>query len=244
MIPKKIHYCWFGKNAEPKLMKKCIASWKRFLPDYKIKRWDETNSPLNEKFLADALKQKKWSRASDFARYFAVFNEGGLYFDTDVEALKSFNSLLGEKCFFGFQSDCSKNCPPLNKSVACGVFGAERQNPFIGELLEGLRKIPAKKQAPYTGPQFLSEMLIKKGLKKYADFPFKIAGVKLFPLKYFYSHPLLSERKKLSKKHQADCYSVHYWTASWVESENIALKARVFLMRLKTKILSSFKKRV
>jgi hypothetical protein len=102
-IPKKIHYCWFGKKEKPLSVRKCIESWRRVMPDYEIKEWNEDNSPWQYSYMSRVYDSGNWSKVSDFVRFYALFTEGGFYFDTDVEVLKSMNSFLNDSCFFGYQ---------------------------------------------------------------------------------------------------------------------------------------------
>lgn len=105
-IPRIIHYCWFGGNPLPEMAKKCIASWKKYCPDYEIKEWNETNFDLNyNDYVAEAYKAKKWAFVSDVARLYALVNYGGVYMDTDVEIIKPIDSLLKYESVSGFESD-------------------------------------------------------------------------------------------------------------------------------------------
>lgn len=89
MIPKIVHYCWFGGNPLPEDAIKCIESWKKYLPDYEIKEWNESNFDLDCcQFVKDAYKEKKWAFITDYVRLYAMVNEGGIYMDTDVEVCK------------------------------------------------------------------------------------------------------------------------------------------------------------
>ena len=94
-IPKVIHYCWFGGNPLPEMALKCIESWKKFLPDYEIKEWNEKNFDLNIcEYVKEAYQAKKWAFVSDYARFWILYHEGGVYFDTDVEVIK-------QRCVYG-----------------------------------------------------------------------------------------------------------------------------------------------
>ena len=89
-MEKIIHYCWFGGKPLPKLAKKCIKSWKKFLPDFEIREWNETNFDINiTKFSKQAYDAKKWAFVSDVARIYALKNYGGIYFDTDMIVTKN-----------------------------------------------------------------------------------------------------------------------------------------------------------
>jgi mannosyltransferase OCH1-like enzyme len=105
MIPKVIHYCWFGGKPLPELAKKCIASWKKKCPDYEIKEWNETNFDLSSnRYLQEAIKMKKWAFASDYIRLAVLYNEGGIYLDTDVEILKPLDKFLRHDFFTNFEN--------------------------------------------------------------------------------------------------------------------------------------------
>ena len=106
MIPKKIHYCWFGGNPLPPLAKKCIASWKKYCPDYEIKEWNETNFDVNAlAYTREAFEARKWAFITDVVRLQALVTEGGIYMDTDVEVLKPLDSLLQYEAVSGFESE-------------------------------------------------------------------------------------------------------------------------------------------
>ena len=103
MIPKVIHYCWFGNNPLPFEVKKCIDSWKKICPDYEIKRWDETNFDVYQNdFIKSAYGSKAWAFVSDYARLKIVYDEGGIYLDTDVELKKSLDELRKNEGFLLF----------------------------------------------------------------------------------------------------------------------------------------------
>ena len=113
-IPKIIHYCWFGGNSIPELGLKCIESWKKYFPDYEIRQWDETNFDLNiNNYVKEAYEQKKWAFVSDYARFWILYNYGGIYFDTDVEVVKKPSEEIINSCFMG-EEDSNHN---WNKST-------------------------------------------------------------------------------------------------------------------------------
>ena len=104
MIPKIIHYCWFGRNPLPQSAKECIASWKKFLPDYEIKEWNEDNFDVNiTTYTSEAYKARKFAFVSDYARFWILYNYGGLYFDTDVEILKPLDDIIQRGGFMGIE---------------------------------------------------------------------------------------------------------------------------------------------
>lgn len=110
MIPKKIHYCWFGRGEKSKLMERCIASWKRFCPDYEIIEWNEDNFDVTQyPYASYCLREKKYAFLSDFVRLAVVYQQGGFYFDTDVELLKKPDELLRYDAFYGFENNSKVN---------------------------------------------------------------------------------------------------------------------------------------
>ena len=129
MIPKTIHYCWFGGGAIPEKDKQCINSWKRICPEYEIVLWNEDNYDVSRlEYMKQAYDCKKWGFVPDYARLDIIYNHGGIYLDTDVEIIKSFDELLMNKGFAGFEG---------NQYVALGLgFGAEKNNILIKKLME------------------------------------------------------------------------------------------------------------
>lgn len=127
MIPKKIHYCWFGGNPLPELAKKCIDSWKLFLPDYEIKEWNESNFDLElYPFAQQAYQTKKYAFVADVVRLYALREEGGIYMDTDVEVLKPLDRFLEHAAFSGFES---------GEYVPTGIIGSEKSGKWVTKML-------------------------------------------------------------------------------------------------------------
>lgn len=130
-IPKIIHYCWFGDNEQTELVKKCIESWKKYLPDYKIREWNNSDlQSCNVKYVLDAIKEKKWAFVSDYFRLYALFTEGGIYFDSDNEVFKSFDEFLDLDFFTGYE----KYQKDIHSFTA--VVGAKKENHIIKDLLD------------------------------------------------------------------------------------------------------------
>lgn len=129
MIPKKIHYCWFGRGEKPRLAGKCIASWEKYCPDYEIIEWNEDNFPVGDyPYAKYCLENKKWAFLSDFVRLAVVRKYGGIYFDTDVELLRSPDELLKYDAFYGFEND-------NNVNTGLG-FGAAADHPTVAAMEE------------------------------------------------------------------------------------------------------------
>ena len=145
MIPKVIHYCWFGGNPLPEDAKKCIASWKKYLPDYEIKEWNESNFDVNCcPYVKEAYEAKKYAFVSDYARFHVLYQEGGLYFDTDVEVIKNMDYIIAAGNFMGFEKSLAtkqqeSGTTPRNSvlGVAPGLgLGVNPGLALLGELLD------------------------------------------------------------------------------------------------------------
>lgn len=128
MIPKVIHYCWFGGNPLPEDAVKCIESWKKYCPDYEIVEWNESNFDISSlDYTREAHQAKKWAFITDYVRLHVLATVGGIYMDTDVEVLKNLDVFLNEHGFSGFERV---------DAVHTGIMAAEKGNPFIVQLLE------------------------------------------------------------------------------------------------------------
>ena len=109
MIPKIIHYCWFGGNDKSELVERCISSWKKYCPDYKIIEWNENNYNVNKnKYTKYAYERQKWAFVSDYARIDIINTYGGFYLDTDVELMKSLDDLINNEIYFGIEKNTNK----------------------------------------------------------------------------------------------------------------------------------------
>jgi hypothetical protein len=128
VIPKVIHYCWFGKNNMKELNEKCLDSWKRYLPDYKMVLWNEDNFDINSSlYTKEAYECKKYAFVSDYVRLYALYNYGGVYMDADVEVIKPIDCFLVHSAFSGFE---------VPDYIPTGIMGAEKAHPWIKSFLD------------------------------------------------------------------------------------------------------------
>jgi mannosyltransferase OCH1-like enzyme len=204
MIPKIIHYCWFGKSTQNTLIKKCIASWKKLLPDYQIVLWNEENVDFNIPFLAEMKKNKNWAFLSDYIRMRALYDHGGIYLDTDIEVVKSFNSLITEKCFLGFES---KN--RLNTAV----LGAEKGHPFLHACMQIIEKRHETRKHYLIAPEVANQAYSTIANKN---------SVKTYPEDFFYPYnPYDANRDSPILMYQditENTYTIHHWNKAWKRS--------------------------
>lgn len=129
MIPKKIHYCWFGRGQMPELAVKCIKSWEKYLPDYEIVMWNEDNFDVNQnRYTKEAYDAKKYAFVTDYVRLYALYHHGGIYMDTDVEVIKPLDDFLNHRAFTGCED---------NMMCVTGTMASEKGHKWVEELLLG-----------------------------------------------------------------------------------------------------------
>lgn len=224
MIPKKIHYCWFGGNPKPDSVQKCINSWKRFCPDYEIIEWNESNFDIHcMPFVEQAIEAKKYAFASDVARLMVVYENGGLYFDTDVEVVRNFDALLENQAFLGFES---------NEYVNSGLgFGSEAGIDFFREHIDAYRdKVFINEDGSFNMiacPYVATELLVEKGFVQNGQEQL-VDNVRIYPIDYF--NPFDSITGKLNKTNNT--YSIHWYDASWSDISKSKLKFNRFIRRI------------
>ena len=211
MIPKVIHYCWFGGNPLPELAKICIDSWKKYLPDYEIKEWNESNFDLECcEYVKEAYQCKKWAFVSDYARFKILYDFGGLYFDTDVEIISSLDDIVSNGPFMGFEKMGNSG----NK-VAPGLgLGA---NPGLGLYKEILEMYENAHFLNEDGKQNLStvvdrttSILKKHGLRE-VNVQQTIEGVTIYPYEYFCPIDCATGKKNIT----TNTKSIHWYMDSW-----------------------------
>lgn len=212
MIPKTIHYCWFGNNTKPSSVEKCIDSWKKFCPDYEIIEWNESNFDINiNLYCKQAYEAKKWAFATDYIRLWIIYNYGGIYLDTDVEVIKSLDPLLHHDCFIGRQ-------PGFQVNTGAG-FGAVKGHELIKIMLDDYDTIPFVKENGdfdlWTCPHRNSQWLFEHGLKCDDSYQ-EIANAAIYPIEYFSPLEAYSRNLRVTDK----TYSIHHCDASWNPADN------------------------
>lgn len=209
MIPKKIHYCWFGRGEKPKLVQKCIASWQAYMPDYQIIEWNEDNFDVNQNaYMKMCYEQKKYAFLTDYLRLLIINEHGGLYFDTDVEAVKSFDALLSDKAFFGYETKDYVNTGE--------GFGAEAGNPIIKQMIAEYAPLLDGQHGMIGCPHLNTDALLKFGLRQDGTYQELSDGV-VYPLDYF--NPYDDPTGILTKT--SNTYSIHWYGKSWMSSGTV-----------------------
>lgn len=218
MIPKIIHYCWFGRGEKPALAKKCIASWRRFCPGFEICEWNEDNcDPFAIPFMAEAYAAKKFAFVSDVMRLIVLEQYGGVYFDTDVETIRDFTPLLGDEGFIGFE-----NCDFVNSGQ---VIAAEAHHPVIQAMIGEYKKLrfinPDGSVNAVGCPHINTDVMERFGLVRDGSEQL-VAGIHTYPAEYF--NPLDSITGRLTVTENT--YSIHHYAMSWLP-KHVRLKAAI-----------------
>lgn len=211
MIPKIIHYCWFGNNPLPELAIKCIESWKKYCPDYTIRQWDESNFDITScAYVREAFEEQQWAFVSDYARLKVIYENGGIYLDTDVEIIRPIDDLLENSCFCGVEP---------TGYVATGLgFGAEKGNQIVGKMLDEYRNIhfragngvydrtgcPIRNTKPLTQIGFCYNGQIWEKM-----------NVIVYPADFFCPMNRHTGEISITK----NTYSIHHYSALWISDD-------------------------
>lgn len=222
MIPKIIHYCWFGRNPLPASAKKCIDSWRKFLPDYEIKEWNEDNFDVNAiPYTQQAYEAKKYAFVSDYARFWILYHEGGLYFDTDVEVVGNMDKIVERGPFMGIEQGASWNGKPM---VAPGLgLGVEAGHPFYQKMLQVYAKQsfinPDGSQNNMTIVTYTTRELYAHGMKPSEDIQ-EVEGIWIYPADYFC--PMDSTTGIITKTERT--VAIHHYDCSWMNHNSMSFR--------------------
>lgn len=218
MIPKIIHYCWFGRGEKPELAKKCIASWRKSCPDFEIREWNEGNCDyLSIPFMAEAYAARKYAFVSDVMRLIVLEQYGGVYFDTDVEVLRDISPLLDDEGFIGFENDQFVNSGQ--------VMAAKAHHPVIQAMIEEYKKLHFTNTdgtaTPVGCPRLNTDVMERFGLIRNGREQV-VAGIHVYSADYF--NPMDSTTGKLTKTENT--YSIHWYSMSWLP-KRVQMKAKL-----------------
>lgn len=220
-IPKVIYYCWFGKGSMPSIAEKCIESWRKYCPQYKIVCINEDNFDITQnKYAKQAYEAGKWAFVSDYARLKVLYEQGGVYFDTDVELIKPIDKLIEENGYMGFDD---------NGVVSTGLgFACEKGNEVVGALLADYDDIPfILPDGSYDltpCPDRNTKVLLNLGM----DINNKnqiFMGIRMLPEDFLCPMKYYTGKKKITK----NTYSIHHFSASWISA---TAKRTIFVKRI------------
>ena len=214
MIPKKIHYCWFGENEKPLLVIECIKSWQKYCPDYEIMEWNSKNYDVHKnKYMEQAYQAKRWGFVSDYARLDIIYQYGGIYLDTDVELIRSLDDLLETDGYIGFEKKVDEECDEVYVNTGQG-FGASAFHPVVKAMMDIYKEIDfaeKKKENLKTCPYYNTAALVKLGMKK-ENVEQEICKFHIYPAEYFCPINWKSHKCELTD----NTYSIHHFEASWL----------------------------
>lgn len=203
MIPKIIHYCWFGGKPKPQSVLKYIDTWKKQCPDYKIMEWNETNYDVyKNNYVKGAYQEKKWAFVSDYCRIDVLYQYGGIYLDTDVEVLKSFDDLLSITAFVGMESETL---------VATNLIASKKNSCMIKDFLTCYDNLEFDSLNPGTNVLRLTSMLKDRYGHVGPDIDDK-EYVTIFPFEYFVANDYGTGKVKKT----INTYSIHHYTSTWL----------------------------
>lgn len=217
-IPKIIHYCWFGEKEKPDSVKKCIESWKKFLPDYQLIEWNENNFNIEKlEYTKEAYVAEKYAFVSDVARIEALYQHGGIYMDTDVEVLKTFTPLLDARCILGMEE---------KEYVATSFMAFEKEHPLVKQFLNLYESISFfdKNGQIITGTNVakLTNLLIEKGFVQENYYQELEEGIKIYPKEFFSPYDYINCHYNITE----NSYCVHHFAVSWM-SKKEQVKKRI-----------------
>jgi mannosyltransferase OCH1-like enzyme len=243
MIPKVIHYCWFGQNPLPENLVKCIESWQNVLKDYEIVVWDEKRFDVKEPlFVKEAYQLKKWAFVADYIRLHALFTEGGIYLDTDVRVIKKFDEFLDTEFFSSIEchpsimeeqnaaqylnSDGASKQPytPIpGIGMQSAFLGSRKGHPFLKECLDYYKKQHfLLSDGTYfdkiIAPTILSMNAERYGFKYIDKDQFNNNGMRIYNSEVFASRPDFVNEKS---------YAVHYCVGSWKDQRKESIIRRI-----------------
>lgn len=218
MIPKKIHYCWLSGEEFPPMIANCIDSWKRHMPDYEFVLWDTNKFDVNSVlYVKQAYEVKKYAFASDYIRLFALYTEGGIYLDSDIQVFKRFDDLLEREGFTGFES---------NEDIAAWIFASEAGNPLFKELMDYYNDkslIMPDGSIDMTPNVFpVTQTLLLHGLTL-NNTQQELDHITVFPRTYFC--PMIPN-SKVEECYTENTYCQHLFNAGWIDTEQKELVAR------------------
>lgn len=213
MIPKVIHYCWFSGEKKPRLIRRCIKSWKKVLPDYEIKCWDANSFDFNSvPYVKQAYEKKKWAFVADYVRLYALYTEGGIYLDSDVEVYKRFDEFLKYSFFAGTDI---RNLEKKQFGIEAAIMGAEKGHYYLKECLEYYNSMYFIREDGSLNikvmPDIISPILEKYGYKSLDKTQYLNNNMAIFSSAYFANCNALSYEK---------IYARHWNTSYWSPKDN------------------------
>ena len=213
VIPKIIHYCWFGGKEKPDSVIRCVESWKKYCPDYKIKEWNDSNFDIHvSDYCMEAYAAKRWAFVADYARLFFLYKYGGIYMDTDVEVIRPFDPLMNHNGFLCFEN---------NNYVSIGTFGVAVKSPLVWDFLESYKNRHFKRaDGTYdttTNLKIITQVLLERyGIRLNGKEQILLGDVLLLPMEAFIAKSYLTGWIMKDER----TYAIHHYSATWRDKES------------------------
>lgn len=217
MIPKIIHYCWFGKKSKPKEVYNLIDNWRTQLPDYKIKEWNESNFNYKQwKFCREAYETKKFAFVADVCRFYALLQEGGIYLDTDIEVIKNFDPFLLNQSFIGEER---------KHTIGSGCIGAEKDTPWIRNFIS---MYDNKDFINWKGRllDYPNTIYLTKYLQKCENPP------RIYPMDFFCAKDYKTQELNIT----SNTVCIHHYAATWFNKPTIINRIKNLIAKLKANL--------
>lgn len=233
-IPKVIHYCWFGRNPLPESAKKCIESWKKFFPDYTIKEWNEDNFDVNiNQYSSEAYEAKKYAFVSDYARFWILYKYGGVYFDTDVEVIRSMDDIVANGPFMGIEKSLATQKKISNNQVGVAPGLGLGAYPGLSIYKEILNFYDCKSfiKETVTVVGNTTEILRKHGYKDKNEKQI-VADITIYPADVFCPMDSTTGLIEITENTR----TIHYYTATWRDKNTMQYRLHI----LKNKLIKVF----
>lgn len=232
MIPKKIHYCWFGRNPLPESAIRCIDSWQRYIPDHEIIEWNEDNFDVNSiPYTAQAYAAGKYAFVSDYARFKILYEQGGLYFDTDVEVIRPMDDILARGPFMGFEINPIPGVShgAVNPGLGVAAPGGLPQYMDILDYYSRLGFIKPDGSYNITDAvvNITTRELVKTGLRDVSGIQ-NVAGITIYPADYF--NPFDDATGRMNKTYNTR--SIHWYSKTWCKQNYIRQHLARFAHRI------------
>jgi len=241
-IPKVIHYCWFGGNPLPDMAKKCIASWRKFLPDYEIKEWNEQNFDVNiSLYTMEAYHLKRYAYVSDYARFWILYHFGGIYFDTDVEVIRPLDDIVARGSFMGFEGEADLSTDFPHGRMAAGLgMGVPKNHPFFAQMIDHYDHIHyVKWNGKTTG-------IVIHHTNRYLDYEHKkvldggivsVSNLLIYPPEYFCPYNYFKDEMNITENTR----TIHHYMASWKKKTTRLQNLRWRVKAVCTRIIYTIK---
>lgn len=241
-IPKIVHYCWFGDTKQSRLITDCVATWKKHLPDYQFNLWNEDNFQSENSFYRFAYEHKKWAYVSDYARLKILYDNGGIYLDTDMFFTRPLDvSFLNQTGFFGAEN--------INL-ISCGIIGVIPKHPFIKLCLDFYEQVENHSEhlkKPIT--KVITE-IFRRRYQYHEEFHKTVSfkDITIYAIDYFYPYPF-NINKALNKNFieyaTSNTYAIHLWNGSWHNyNEFHLIRRRSYYKGIKKMIFNILKNKI